>query len=536
MVLPPKKNTQALSRRTFLRYAFYTAGAASTSTFLAACSSSGSLGNNLNPTNSGGGTTNPGNGSTTNPGSGGTTNPGGGGTTNPGTGGGTSMPNSGELNIPSGKLANIPSLEATTQVDGIRVPAGFTVRNVARHQTAVPNSSTGYTWHENPDGGACFELDASDPDAPGWVYTSNSELVPGGGCGALKFHLDTANDQTDIRDGYRILSGTRFNCAGGPTPWKTWLSCEEQGDGAVFETEPFTITDQDAVRKPSLGLFSHEAAAVDPVNKVIYLTEDSGSGRFYRWLPAPGDWDGDRAMMENGTLQVVEIEGFERGGYADDPADLRELRGITWTDVFRNDVAQGTARDESVDAQGFAPGTRFNGGEGLWYYALPAPANAVEATAQTPPVSNRAGGAVPTRGLVFFTTKGDNRVFALDIENQVIELVFDNDQIEPDYNDVDNLCVSPGGDILVAEDLIANAGNPSMMRIMVVIPNQQSKVLVEINAPGSEITGPAFSPDGSRLYFSSQRGPVQEIPGGVPATIPGTGATYELTIPPEFRG
>lgn len=75
---------------------------------------------------------------------------------------------------------------------------------------------------------------------------------------------------------------------------------------------------------------------------------------------------------------------------------------------------------------------------------------------------------------------------------------------------------------------------------MVVIPNQPAKVLVEVRHEGSEICGTAFLPDGSRLYFSSQRGPnirgghtlLSYVPG---APGVGTGVTYEVTIPEEFR-
>lgn len=498
-------STHALrpSQRQFLRTAFYTAGFAATPpVLLSACGGS--------PDGA--------------PASGNT--------------GGGAMPRSNELAIPSGPLADIPALELTSQIDGIRVPEGFTIKAVARHQTD-PSGSSGYNWHENPDGGAVYPLDNSDPNAPGWIYACNSELVPGGGVGALKLSYDAMNDETTVVDAYHILDNTRFNCAGGQTPWSTWLSCEEQGDGAVFECDPYDDTgpvDNAIASKPTLGLFAHEAVAVDPRHKVIYLTEDGGDeSRFYRWLPAAGDWDGERPMLANGQLQVMNIAGFEDGDYAEDPAELRELRTVQWVDVWRGDIPQTDARNEAVDAQGFAPGTQTPGGEGLWLYELPDPADAAEAAARIPPVSSLAN-PVPTRGLVFFTTKADNRVYAYDIENAVVELIFDNDQIDTDMRDVDNLTVSPAGDIIVAEDLLPNPGNPqNLIRLIVVVPNEPARILAEVSQPGSELTGPAFSPDGSRLYFNSQRGPIVEIAGGLPVSAPGTGATYELTIPPAFR-
>ena len=122
-------------------------------------------------------------------------------------------------------------------------------------------------------------------------------------------------------------------------------------------------------------------------------------------------------------------------------------------------------------------------------------------------------------------------MYAYDVENQVVELIFDNSQIDEDMSDVDNLVISPAGDVVVAEDLVGARNN---IRIIVVVPNEPAKVLVEVQQTGSEITGPAFSPDGSRLYFNSQRGPIVDGVGGLPAGA-GTGATYELTLPPAFR-
>lgn len=320
----------------------------------------------------------------------------------------------------------------TANGNGIQLPAGFTSRVVATSGSVVPGTS--YNWHGAPDGGACFPTSGG-----GWIYVSNSELSSGG-AGALK--LDANGN---VVDAYRILSGTARNCAGGATPWGTWLSCEETSTGRVWECDPEGV--DTAVVRPAMGSFNHEAAACDPVGQYVYLTEDAGSGKLRRFRPTV--W-GD---LSAGALEAAVVSGST----------------VTWTTTISS-------------------GSPFNGGEGAWY----------------------------ADGKLWFTTKGDNRVWEVDLRatpNTIRVIYDDNTSPNPALTGVDNIVGSASGDLFVAED----GGN---MELVMVEPNGAVSVFLRVlNQSGSEIAGPAFSPDGSRLYFSSQRG------GN------GSGITYEVTGP-----
>lgn len=293
----------------------------------------------------------------------------------------------------------------------------------------------------------------------GWIYVSNSEVTPGGGASALRFAADGT-----VTSAYRILSGTNQNCAGGAMPWGTWLSCEETSRGFVYETYPQGGTA--AVQRPALGRFKHEAAAADPVRQVVYLTEDETDGCFYRFRPAV--W-GD---LSAGTLEVL-VGGTATSG------------AVSWARVPDPDGSPTATRDQVAGAK------RFTGGEGCWY----------------------------ADGTCWFTTKGDNRVWAYDAVSQRIDLAYDDSLVTggtAPLTGVDNITGTRSGDLYVAED----GGN---MEINMITPSGVVTPFLRITGQSSsEITGPAFSPDGSRLYFSSQRGTAGISAGGI---------TYEVRGP-----
>ncbi|MBT2676204.1 DUF839 domain-containing protein [Streptomyces sp. ISL-14] len=334
--------------------------------------------------------------------------------------------------------------------NGIRLPSGFTSRVIARSGQRV--SGTSYTWHNAPDGGACFA------DGTGWIYVSNSEISSTGGAGAVKF-----NSSGTITGAYRILSNTNRNCAGGATPWNTWLSCEEVSLGYVYETDPWGTNA--AIRRDAMGRFNHEAAAADPVRKVIYLTEDESNGRFYRFVPTT--W----GNLSSGTLQVM-VAGSGTSG------------SFTWANVPDPDGSPTATRSQVSGSKS------FNGGEGCHY----------------------------ANDTVWFTTKGDNRVWQLNLTSNTYELAYDDSLVNgtAPLTGVDNITGASSGDLFVAED----GGN---MEICLITPDDVVSSFLRIDGQSSsEITGPAFSPDGTRLYFSSQRGTTGSSSGGI---------TYEVRGP-----
>jgi secreted PhoX family phosphatase len=339
-------------------------------------------------------------------------------------------------------LRNIGPLQAP-DAQGLRLPKGFRSRLLATSGRPVPlaqGGSSAYRWHIDPDGGACYATNDG-----GWIYVSNAEVDGGGGgAGALRF-----DRQGQLIDAYSILSGTNNNCAGGTTPWGTWLSCEEVSFGRVYECD---IYGKGAQLRRGLGYFKHEAVAIDPIQNQAYLTEDTGDGCFYRYTPQ-SVIDG-RMDLDRGTLEVAIVDS---------------AGDVVWQ-ALNNPVPQSNQTATRYQVRG---ATAFDGGEGIWYHD----------------------------GSVTFTTKGDNRVWQFDIDTQKLRVIYDRRTSKnPILSGVDNVTVTSDGHVLVAED----GGD---MQICVIGPAGDVFPLLQlVNQDDSEIAGPAINPKGDRLYFSSQRG------------------------------
>ncbi|MBD2344023.1 alkaline phosphatase PhoX [Anabaena subtropica] len=281
---------------------------------------------------------------------------------------------------------------------------------------------------------------------------------------------------------FATLGGTIRNCAGGPTPWGSWISCEENtsvpgsSDGSTqfhgynFEVPASATGPVEPVPLKAMGRFNHEAVAVDPKTGIVYETEDRGNSLFYRFIPnVPGK------LAEGGTLQALRI--IDRPGVNTVTGFVPfEKFSVDWVTIDDPDPATDTVRVEGRN-KGAA---QFVRGEGIWYSGLSGKSELYFVATTGGPV-------------------GGGQVWRYIPEDETIEL-FVESQSREELDMPDNIVVAPFGDLILCED------GPGEQYLRGVTPQGEIYNFARNALNNSEFAGACFSPDGRTMFVNIYSG------------------------------
>lgn len=327
------------------------------------------------------------------------------------------------------------------------------------------------------------------------IYDHGRWRTPGAG-GTTTTIYNPATGETEHQ--HASLIGTEFNCAGGPTPWGSWLSCEEcftspgferyknapvyreQRHGYVFEvpSSATELVDPKPIR--AMGRFEHEAVAIDKRTGIAYLTEDRHHSLFYRYIPdAPGN------LIEGGRLQALAILGRPsqptHNWSTEENIQLRVPVRTAWIDLDNVDSDENDLR-----LRGAASGAAtFARGEGLC------------ATDDGFAFTCTIGG--PARlGQVFTYTPSPFEGTSRESESPgQLELIAESD-VNSLLRNADNLTQAPWGDLIVCEDTSSSCG------LIGIRPDGTQYPIADNAHTESELAGVCFSPDGQTLFVNIQ--------------------------------
>ncbi len=404
------------------------------------------------------------------------------------------------LDLPQGFSYRVVSREGEPMSDGLRTPAAFDAMAAfpvagAPHRMALVRNHE--MWPNMTNGGA---FGASGPAIPrDKIFDFAADGTPKlGGTSTLIWDM---RQQRVVRS-HLSLAGTCGNCAGGSTPWGSWLTCEEtiekaaplvsRPHGWVFEVPSQAGGLVDPVPLTAMGRFVHEAAAVDPRTGIVYLTEDRPDSLFYRFLP-----DRRGRLAEGGKLQALGLLQDHERDLRNWPSDGSRFAGqgevlpvggsvsVGWIDMDGVESPDGDLKD-----RGYRRGAlRFARGEGLAVGQRGSRTEIYICCTMGGP--NRLGQVWRYRPSRF---EGQSRERGEPAALQLYVQSLDAAKLK----NCDNVAVAPWGDVILCEDGADN--QPQYLRG--VTPQGR---LYTLAANGySEFAGACFSPDGSTMFVNAQ--------------------------------
>ncbi len=401
---------------------------------------------------------------------------------------------------PLGRSADSHALDIPSAFRCVPISSGGVPSRV-RPDFLVPNAFDGMAAFPLPNGNVRLirNHEMVDPPQSAEAFgTPYYDRRASGGTTSLEIRIVGRGKDLEVElvDEFASLTGTVFNCAGGPTPWGSWLSCEEttvgttrgydRPHGYIFEVRAAATSPEEAVPLRDMGRFVHEAIAVDPGTGVVYETEDAyylptrpdlpGAG-LYRFIPnRPG------VLADGGRLQILAVT--DQPGYV---TARDQILGMTvrahWIDLDRPDPPEAEDDPRALFREGLSKGAavfaRLEGafpGDGGIYV-----------------VSTNGGEAQAGQVFHYRPTSRDAGELTTVFESPSRDVL----------DGPDNIVVSPRGGLLMCEDARGTEFIRGLDREGSIVDLVRAPHVVGKLEPG-EFAGACFSPDGRVLFFNVQ--------------------------------
>lgn len=389
------------------------------------------------------------------------------------------------------------------------LPAGFTYVAFGHTGTPLSDGTPTPAMHDGmaafPGKNGMINLVRNHENSQGTAFGDNP-YDPNAAGGTTNLVFDPT--KMELVAAYPSLTGTIRNCAGGPTPHGTWLTCEETFTGLdvetphgyVFEVPADATSPVNPVPIKEMGRFTHEAVAIDPATGIVYQTEDRGTAGFYRFIP------NDRHnLTAGGTLQMMAIKNQPQYDTRFSQKAGHPL-SAEWVDI--NDPDPDSTDTLAVFKQGHEQGgALFDRLEGAWYgdgsiyinSTSGGDAGLGQVWRYTPRGNPGSGNALSSAMSSSSSSVSQPSVEDLAKTGGQLELVYES--TDPEVLEApDNLCVSPNtGGLVLCED----GSGKDLLRGVTI--DGQIFDLTELNSDStSEFAGATFSPDGKILFFNVQ--------------------------------